>query len=97
MNMIPHDFTTANIVSGNTPAAPKFKNGEQLRSYDCVVANPPFSDKSPTWRSPWFEVITMASTAAGFPKRPLHGRGDHDPSRDRLRRCVWQQQSACQK
>jgi type I restriction enzyme M protein len=28
-------------------AAPKFKNGEQLRTYDYVVANPPFSDK--TW------------------------------------------------
>ncbi len=47
MNMIVHDFPTANILSGNTLAAPKFKNGEQLRTYDYVVANPPFSDK--TW------------------------------------------------
>jgi len=47
MNMILHDFPTANILSGNTLAAPKFKEGEQLRSYDYVVANPPFSDK--TW------------------------------------------------
>ena len=47
MNMILHDFPTASIVSGNTLAAPKFKNGEQLRTYDYVVANPPFSDK--TW------------------------------------------------
>ena len=47
MNMILHDFPTANIVSGNTLAAPKFKDGEQLRIYDYVVANPPFSDK--TW------------------------------------------------
>src|ERR1017187_2319703 len=47
MNMILHDFPTANIVSGNTLAAPKFKHGEQLRTYDYVVANPPFSDK--TW------------------------------------------------
>ncbi len=47
MNMILHDFPTANIVSGNTLAAPKFKDGEQLRAYDYVVANPPFSDK--TW------------------------------------------------
>ena len=29
MNMILHDFPTANIVSGNTLVAPKFKNGEQ--------------------------------------------------------------------
>ena len=47
MNMILHDFPTATILSGNTLAAPKFKDGEQLRTYDYVVANPPFSDK--TW------------------------------------------------
>ncbi|MCG9081277.1 type I restriction-modification system subunit M [Laribacter hongkongensis] len=45
MNMILHDFPTATILSGNTLAAPKFKDGEQLRTYDYVVANPPFSDK----------------------------------------------------
>ena len=47
MNMILHDFPTANILTGNTLAAPKFKDGAQLRTYDYVVANPPFSDK--TW------------------------------------------------
>ena len=47
INMILHDFPTANIVSGNTLTAPKFKDDEQLRTYDYVVANPPFSDK--TW------------------------------------------------
>lgn len=47
MNMILHDFPTANILAGNTLFDPKFKNGEQLRTYDYVVANPPFSDK--TW------------------------------------------------
>ena len=47
MNMILHDFPTANILSGNTLAAPKFRDGDHLRTYDYVVANPPFSDK--TW------------------------------------------------
>lgn len=47
MNMILHDFPTANILNGNTLASPKFVGGEQLRTYDYVVANPPFSDK--TW------------------------------------------------
>jgi type I restriction enzyme M protein len=47
MNTILHDFPTAKILNGNTLAAPKFKDGEQLRTYDYVVANPPFSDK--TW------------------------------------------------
>ena len=45
MNMILHGFPTANIMPGNTLASPKFKEGEQLRTYDYVVANPPFSDK----------------------------------------------------
>ena len=47
MNMILHDFPTANILNGDTLASPKFKDGEKLRTYDFVVANPPFSDK--TW------------------------------------------------
>jgi type I restriction system adenine methylase HsdM len=46
MNMILHDFPTASILSGNTLAEPKFKDGERLRTYDYVVANPPFSDKA---------------------------------------------------
>lgn len=47
MNMILHGFPTANIQQGNTLAAPKFRDGENLRTYDYVVANPPFSLK--TW------------------------------------------------
>jgi type I restriction enzyme M protein len=47
MNMILHDFPTANILSGNTLANPKFNDGPNLRAYDYVVANPPFSVK--TW------------------------------------------------
>ncbi|MBL0719805.1 SAM-dependent DNA methyltransferase [Piscinibacter sp. Jin2] len=47
MNMILHDFPTASILSGNTLAEPKFRDGHQLRTYDYVVANPPFSLK--TW------------------------------------------------
>ena len=47
MNMILHDFPTASILTGNTLASPKFLDGQQLRTYDVVVANPKFSDK--TW------------------------------------------------
>jgi type I restriction enzyme M protein len=47
MNMILHDFPTANILAGNTLSSPKFLDGQQLRTYDYVVANPPFSVK--TW------------------------------------------------
>src|SRR6266700_2084206 len=45
MNMILHNNPTALIVQGNTLADPKFKDGETLKAFDYVVANPPFSDK----------------------------------------------------
>src|SRR5829696_899148 len=45
MNMILHDNPTALVVQGNTLADPKFKDGDSLKTFDFVVANPPFSDK----------------------------------------------------
>jgi type I restriction enzyme M protein len=45
MNMILHDNPTALIVQGNTLADPKFKDGDTLKTFDYVIANPPFSDK----------------------------------------------------
>ncbi|MDD1523456.1 MULTISPECIES: type I restriction-modification system subunit M [Bradyrhizobium] len=45
MNMILHDNPTAQIVQGNTIADPKFKDGDAIKQFDFVVANPPFSDK----------------------------------------------------
>lgn len=45
MNMILHDNPTAEVVQGNTLANPKYKDGDTLKTFDFVVANPPFSDK----------------------------------------------------
>ena len=45
MNMVLHNFPTADIMQGNTITDPKFKDGEALKMFDYVVANPPFSDK----------------------------------------------------
>jgi type I restriction enzyme M protein len=45
MNMILHNTPTASIVQGNTLTDPKFKEGDSLKQFDFVVANPPFSDK----------------------------------------------------
>ncbi len=45
MNMILHDYPTALIEPGNTLANPKHLDGDGLRTFDFVVANPPFSDK----------------------------------------------------
>ncbi len=49
MNMILHHNPGAVIEQGNTLADPKFLDGiggvQQLKTFDYVVANPPFSDK----------------------------------------------------
>nr|WP_287411679.1 class I SAM-dependent DNA methyltransferase [Pseudodesulfovibrio sp.] len=45
MNMILHDCPEATIMQGNTLSNPKFMDGETLKTFDYVVANPPFSDK----------------------------------------------------
>lgn len=45
MNMILHDNSGAVIQQGSTISEPKFKEGDNLKTFDYVVANPPFSDK----------------------------------------------------
>ncbi|MBI4698410.1 MAG: N-6 DNA methylase [Nitrospirae bacterium] len=46
MNMILHNNPTAEIKQGNTLASPLFLDANgALKTYDYVVANPPFSDK----------------------------------------------------
>ena len=45
MNMILHDNPNALIVQGNTLADPKFTDNGVLKTFDYVVASPPFSDK----------------------------------------------------
>lgn len=61
MNMILHDFPTANIASGGegTLVKPRFLDGEHLRTYDYVVANPPFSDKT------WSTGLALGEGGAG--------------------------------
>ncbi|MBF0273320.1 MAG: type I restriction-modification system subunit M [Magnetococcales bacterium] len=50
MNMVLHDCPTAEIWQDNTLAAPHFKNPDgRLKTFDFVVANPPFSTKA--WTS----------------------------------------------
>ena len=50
MNMILHDCPTAEIWKDNTLSIPYFKQSDgRLKTFDFVVANPPFSTKA--WRS----------------------------------------------
>ena len=45
MNMILHNNPGALISQGNTITDPKYRDGGLLKTFDYVVANPPFSDK----------------------------------------------------
>ncbi|MDB5955920.1 type I restriction-modification system subunit M [Ramlibacter sp.] len=50
MNMVLHDCPTAEIWQANTLSSPHFKNANGgLRTFDFIVANPPFSTKA--WTS----------------------------------------------
>jgi type I restriction enzyme M protein len=69
MNMLLHGAGgAATIVQGDTLAAPAFLDGAELRRFDLVIANPPFSSKN--WGHERFK-------AAGDP----FGRIRHLPSR----------------
>lgn len=47
MNMIIHQIIDADIKQGNTLAKPEFTEGSRrLKTFDYIIANPPFSDKS---------------------------------------------------
>lgn len=45
MNMILHNNPTAEIKQGNTLTKPLFEENTNLKTFDFVIANPPFSDK----------------------------------------------------
>ena len=45
MNMILHGYPLAEIAQGNTLSDPQFSQHGTLKTFDFVVANPPFSDK----------------------------------------------------
>ena len=57
MNLVLHGVADFQIASGNTLATPAFTEGDALRTFDAVLANPPYSIKKwnrAAWESdPW--------------------------------------------
>jgi type I restriction enzyme M protein len=43
MNLYIHDIRNAQLVLGDTMLYPKFKEGEHIRQFDIVIANPPWN------------------------------------------------------
>ncbi len=72
MNLVLHGVEDFDIVAGNTLASPAFTKRDRLRTFDVVLANPPYSIKKwnrEAWQSdPW---------GRNFLGTPPQGRADY--------------------
>ena len=72
MNLVIHGVADFHIASGNTLAAPAFVEGDQLRNFDVVLANPPYSIKK--WNRTAWEQDAWGRNFLGTPPQ---GRADY--------------------
>ncbi|MBR1236623.1 class I SAM-dependent DNA methyltransferase [Bradyrhizobium sp. AUGA SZCCT0182] len=72
MNLVIHGVDDFHIASGNTLAAPAFVQGDRLRTFDVVLANPPYSIK--TWNRGAWEKDQWGRNFLGTPPQ---GRADY--------------------
>lgn len=72
MNLVIHGVADFHIASGNTLAAPAYVVGDQLRSFDVVLANPPYSIKK--WNRAAWEQDAWGRNFLGTPPQ---GRADY--------------------
>jgi type I restriction enzyme M protein len=72
MNLVLHGVSDFHIAAGNTLGSPAFVEGDKLRTFDVVLANPPYSIKKwnrSAWESdPW---------GRNFLGTPPQGRADY--------------------
>ena len=72
MNLVIHGVADFHIASGNTLSAPAFVEGDELRVFDVVLANPPYSIKK--WnRTAW----KKDAWGRNFLGTPPQGRADY--------------------
>lgn len=74
MNAVLHDKASIMIKSGNTFSDPQFKKDDddsELRRFDYVVANPPFSMKN------WTAGVQEYGRFSGYDDRPPAKNGDY--------------------
>ncbi|NPU64735.1 SAM-dependent DNA methyltransferase [Bradyrhizobium sp. 83012] len=72
MNLVIHGVDDFQIASGNTLAAPAFVQGDRLRTFDVVLANPPYSIKK--WNRGAWEQDPWGRNFLGTPPQ---GRADY--------------------
>ncbi len=71
MNMFLHNVEDFNIVRGDTLRTPAFYEGDKLATFDCIIANPPFSLKK--WGD---DIWTNDSFGRNFAGVPPTNNGD---------------------
>lgn len=67
MNLILHGVEDFNVVRGDTLREPAFYDGDLLATFDCVIANPPFSLKQ--WGEGLWASDRFGRNFAGVPPR----------------------------
>lgn len=67
MNLFLHGLEDFKIIRGDTLRSPKFFEGDSLSTFDCVIANPPFSLKN--WGEEVWEKDPWGRNFAGIPPR----------------------------
>ena len=72
MNLVIHGVLDFQISGGNTLAAPTFTEGDELRTFDVVLANPPYSIKK--WSRGAWEKDAWGRNFLGTPSQ---GRADY--------------------
>ncbi|MDP3720336.1 MAG: class I SAM-dependent DNA methyltransferase [Acidobacteriota bacterium] len=72
MNLVLHGVSDFQIASGNTLAAPAFADHGRLRTFDVVLANPPYSIKK--WNRAAWESDAWGRNFLGTPPQ---GRADY--------------------
>ena len=78
MNMILHNEIYADIKQGDTINDPQFKDDDQLKTFDYIVANPPFSTKS------WLKSAKTEDVYHRWGVRIVYGNNSRcvDPPKD---------------
>ncbi len=72
MNLVIHGVSDFHVASGNTLSTPAFVQGDRLRTFDVVLANPPYSIKK--WnRGAWEKDVW----GRNFLGTPTQGRADY--------------------
>ncbi len=72
MNLVLHGVSDFHIASGNTLASPAFTEGDRLRTFNVVLANPPYSIKK--WNRSAWESDAWGRNFLGLPPQ---GRADY--------------------